>query len=343
MPRVEPIAVLTSGPAAGLASKSLVARRRFPSAVVCLWTVGLLALLGVRVEGGRAPEPKNTAPPPRTRAEVEAVLGKAPLRSGDAAKNRPLEVLLVAGKKDHGPGEHDYPAWQKQWYELLARSPGVKVATAFDKVEPKQWDTADVAVVYIWGPNFWPQEEHLRGVDRLLARGGGLVVLHSAVIPNKSQDPQQVAGRIGIAFPQTIKYRHGPLALKPTADLDHPVIAKLGTVELVDESYWPGVEAADVKRVQVLATTPEEGKERPMAWTYVPQASKEVQGGGANAKREGRVFCTILGHYAWTFDDPLARVLMLRGMAWAAGEQVDRFAALATQGVKLKEADKVTR
>jgi type 1 glutamine amidotransferase len=163
-------------------------------------------------------------------------------------------------------------------------------------------------------------------------------VLHSAVIPNKDQDQQQVADRIGLAFPQTIKYRHGPLALKPTADLDHPVIARLGTVDFVDESYWPGVEAADMKRVQVLATTPEEGKERPMAWTYLPQVAKKAQAGdAAKARREGRVFCTILGHYAWTFDDPLARILMLRGIAWAAGEPADRFAALATEGVKLKE------
>src|SRR5688500_631054 len=42
MPRVEPFAVLTCGPAAGLASKSLVARRRFRGAVLGLGAVGLL-------------------------------------------------------------------------------------------------------------------------------------------------------------------------------------------------------------------------------------------------------------------------------------------------------------
>jgi type 1 glutamine amidotransferase len=114
----------------------------------------------------------------------------------------------------------------------------------------------------------------------------------------------------------------------------------MGKVDFVDESYWPGVEG-DMKRVQVLATTPEEGKERPMAWTYVPKRPDADTGGGGAVKgrREGRVFSTILGHYAWTFDDPLARVLMLRGIAWAAGEPVDRFAALATDGVKLKDQD----
>ena len=38
-------------------------------------------------------------------------------------------------------------------------------------------------------------------------------------------------------------------------------------------------------------------------------------------KGNGRVFGTVLGHYYTTFEDPLFRVLVLRGMAWAAGER----------------------
>ena len=39
---------------------------------------------------------------------------------------------------------------------------------------------------------------------------------------------------------------------------------------------------------------------------------------------KGRVFVSIPGHYTWTFDDPLFRVLLLRGIAWTAGESVER-------------------
>ena len=28
------------------------------------------------------------------------------------------------------------------------------------------------------------------------------------------------------------------------------------------------------------------------------------------------MFVSIPGHYSWTFDDPLFRVLLLRGIAW---------------------------
>lgn len=41
--------------------------------------------------------------------------------------------------------------------------------------------------------------------------------------------------------------------------------------------------------------------------------------------RSGRVFVSIPGHYSWTFGDPLFRILLLRGIAWSAGEPVDRF------------------
>ena len=39
---------------------------------------------------------------------------------------------------------------------------------------------------------------------------------------------------------------------------------------------------------------------------------------------KGRVFVSIPGHYSWSFDDPLFRVLLLRGIAWTAREPVDR-------------------
>jgi putative heme-binding domain-containing protein len=50
-------------------------------------------------------------PPPRSMDEVEAVLAGAPAE----VSTQPLRIVLVAGRKDHGPGEHDYPAWQSVW------------------------------------------------------------------------------------------------------------------------------------------------------------------------------------------------------------------------------------
>jgi type 1 glutamine amidotransferase len=68
----------------------------------------------------------------------------------------------------------------------------------------------------------------------------------------------------------------------------------------------------------VIATGVEDKAARPLFWTV--------------ERDRGRVFVSIPGHYSWTFDDPLFRVLPLRGMAWAAKELVDRFNDLVWHG-----------
>ncbi len=41
--------------------------------------------------------------------------------------------------------------------------------------------------------------------------------------------------------------------------------------------------------------------------------------------------------FSWTFDDPFFRVLLLRSMAWAADEPVDRFNELVWPGARVGE------
>src|SRR5205085_7014151 len=86
---------------------------------------------------------KDTPPPPRSLKEVRAALAGAPAAP---AKARALHVVLVAGKKDHGPGEHDYPAWQKVWQRLLGMAEGTKVTTAWEWPAAEDFRTADVLV-----------------------------------------------------------------------------------------------------------------------------------------------------------------------------------------------------
>ena len=258
------------------------------------------------------------APPPRTRAEVDAVLGHV-ARQLDTASLRELRILLVAGPKDHGPGEHDYPAWQTRWKKLLAKAERVEISTAFGRPEPRQWEHADLIVFYCWGPQFWDSDSY-KQLDGYLARGGGLVLLHSAVISAK--EPQQLAKRIGFAWvPEGSKYRHGAHDLTFTTT-ENPITRGFSKLQVVDEDYWPLEGKAE--RATVLATTPDDGGDWPMLWTH-------EQG-------KGRIFCTILGHYLWTFDDPLARLLILRGMAYAAGEPAGRLEPLATNEVEIREA-----
>jgi type 1 glutamine amidotransferase len=51
----------------------------------------------------------------------------------------------------------------------------------------------------------------------------------------------------------------------------------------------------------------------------------------------GRVFVSIPGHFRWTYDDPLYRILIFRGMMWAAHQPMDRLAPLVMAGARVEE------
>ena len=93
------------------------------------------------------------------------------------------------------------------------------------------------------------------------------------------------------------------------------------------EPYWPPV--GDLGKVTVLATSDEAVPKdsdnvapQPMFWTAL--------------HGKGRIFACVPGHFVFTFDDPYFRILLLRGMAWAAGESPYRFDPLVTRGIPLK-------
>lgn len=266
------------------------------------------------LEPPRMPEyGKGTPPPARSLKEVHAVLSGAP---GKPAKGRPIHVVLVAGRKDHGPGEHDYPAWQSAWSRLLGMAEGVRVTTATAWPSPEDLSAADAMVFYQQGT--WTAER-ARDIDAFLARGGGLVYLHYAV--DGGADAPGFAGRIGLAWQGgRSKFRHGPLELVFERS-GHPIARNLDRVKFHDESYWNL--AGEAGKIGLLATAVEEGRPQPLLWTLEPG--------------KGRVFVSILGHYSWTFDDPVFRILLLRAIAWAAREPVDRLNDLVLPGARVSE------
>ena len=290
------------------------------------------------------------APKPRSRGEIEAVLAKAPKPSA-VRKLRELNMVLVAFKKDHGENEHDYPLWQKRWAVLLggkdagqenqvnlygpapkggqkraiAGAPKVKVSTAYGWPSREQFEKADLIAAFCYVQY---DKEKLKDLEKFLSRGGGYVILHPAVIvPEGVNIVDEAAQLMGLAWEYGYtRWRHGQLSMKITA-AEHPICLGLPeTIELLDEAYWPL--KGDRSKVTILATSDETTSEdsdqtRPEPMFYCYQYGK------------GRVFSCIPGHYNWTFDDPYFRILMLRGMAWAAGESPYRFDRLVLRGLEL--------
>jgi len=254
-------------------------------------------------------DPGVKRPPPRRLAEVLPLLEGAN-RDPETLSRRPLRICLVAGPKDHGPGEHDYPAWLRVWNELLSLAENVTVVTAMNWPEAAEFDRADLMVFYQRGD--WTADR-ARQIDGFLKNGKGLVYIHWAV--DGQQDSPGFARRIALAWGAGSRFRHGPLDLT-FQDHAHPITRGFRTLKLVDESYWnlTGLLPDD----RILATGIEENRPQPLFWSL--------------EHNRGRVFVSIPGHYSWTFDDPLYRLLLLRAMAWTAHEPVDRFNALIWPG-----------
>jgi type 1 glutamine amidotransferase len=261
----------------------------------------------------------------------------------EAVSNRRINVVLLADKKDHGPsgnGLHDYPLWQRQWSLLLGADapskdqqpdtaqhrdgPSLHVAKAWHWPSGEQFEAADVIVAYCYLD--W-NEDRLAQVRQYLENGGGLALIHSATWP-KPKPSRDVAELVGIGgFPL---YRHGRVELDVTKP-GHPICSGLPKTIVLenDETYWPPVPM--LEGVAVLATSVEkqgsgDGATRspqPMFWCYT--------------LRRGRVFGCVPGHCMKTFDDPLFRTLLLRGTAWAAGEEAQLLDALAKSEVRVVE------
>ncbi len=250
-------------------------------------------------------------PPARKHADLAPFLTAT---STTPAGAKQLRILLVAGEKDHGVNEHDYPLWLERWSRLLGLADGVTVTTCTSFPTREQFAGADVTVFYSRNEGWNPEAAAL--LDEYQKRGGGLVYLHWSMEGGTHADA--LVERIGLATSGSA-FRHGPVELK-FPNPEHPITRGFDRLDLVDETYWNL--RGDESRLNVLARATEEGAPKVQLWAF--------------ERGKARVFGSIPGHYTWTFDDPLYRILVLRGISWAAREaNVDRLLELATVGAHI--------
>lgn len=252
-------------------------------------------------------------PPARKMSEIVAVLGSSPM---PPQATPPLRVLLCSGPKDHGPDEHDYPLWLDRWSRLLALGDHLAVRTSAGFPAPAQLEAADVAVFCNANPGW--NGEKAAALDAFHQRGGGAVYIHFAI--EGGPDPGAVAERMGLSFTLGSKFRHGEYDLV-FPQPGHPITRGFPAIHFTDETYWNM--RGDVSRLNILGAAVEDNALRPQLWTL--------------ERRQSRIVGCIPGHYTWTFDDPLFRILVLRSICWVAKlENVDRLAELALVGAAVR-------
>jgi type 1 glutamine amidotransferase len=229
-----------------------------------------------------------------------------------ALQAAPLRVFIRGGEKSHGPEAHEHERFLIHWKKLLSER-GMKADGAKDWPNAMQLSKTDVLVMYAQdGANATPeQKENLAQFTR---RGGGIVVIHTAVV---GQDTAWWKSVIGGAWVHgKTKWREGPMELnfsetkKPGGP--HPITVGAVDFKMDDEIYYNMDMSPDVR---VLAESDSgDGTPRIQAqmWTY--------------EKDNYRAFVSIPGHLYGTFERPGYRAILLRGICWVAKrDKLDEF------------------
>jgi type 1 glutamine amidotransferase len=249
--------------------------------------------------------------------------------AGSAAQpTAPLRIFLRGGPKTHGPagnGLHDHEVWVKEWQPLLA-SRGAKVEGALQFPTAAQLEATDVLVMFAANAGTILGEQRA-ALEAFLKRGGGIVVLHDALVAG--QDPHWFKTIVGGAWENKVaKYFEGENTFYYTTT-EHPVTKGASNFKITDEVYWdlhmmPQTHVLGVAMQPVRpgkGEAPQEpaiGRLIPQIWVY----EHRLDGG-----QPYRAFVSLLGHHFSTFSSPHVRGIMLRGIAWAGKRDVD---ALAT-------------
>lgn len=246
--------------------------------------------------------------------------------SGASARSR--KVVLIAGRKSHGPGAHEYLKSVKLLKVLLDRAPnlhGVETEVYFNgwPDDPKTLNSADTIVVVSDGqdhddsprvPIFTP--ERMAIVDKQMRRGCGFVTFHFSTFISYEYADQVLEWNGGFYEWDDAE---GPVSAIKTLETDvklgspgHAVLRGVSPLHLRDEFYYRirfrknDDRLRPILQVPALSTVPEE---QTVAWA--------VQRGN-----DGRGFGTTTGHYYenWKNDD--YRKLILNAIVWTAGIDV---------------------
>ena len=162
----------------------------------------------------------------------------------------------------------------------------------------QNWTTGDLTM------------EQFQGLSAAVRAGTGLVGWHGGLCDAFRHMPayQFMTGGQWLAHPGGSDARY-TIDIAETAAGD-PVMAGLGSFSIVSEQYYLAVDPA----VEVLATTT---FRRPVEAPWIEEAV--IPAVWRKPWDAGRVFYVSWGHQASDFDVTPARVIVERGLLWAAG------------------------
>ena len=224
----------------------------------------------------------------------------------------PLRVFLRCGPKSHGPGDHDHPAFARDWQPLLTAA-GMKASVGDADAKgvqtfPSDEELArtDVLVIHRQGGGDFKPDERER-VEKFAARGGSFVVIHAGAVAGNDASADFYKDLVGGSWRQKVtKWREGPMELK-FVDKEHVITKGIADFGMKDEIYYDMDLRADIHALATAPTPKKKGdgfEAQTQLWTYEKPGAQ-------------RAFVFIPGHTYVNFSRPDVKLLLLRGIAWA--------------------------
>ena len=253
-------------------------------------------------------------------------------RQADAGVSAPRSILVCWSKPDHGKGIHAYQEFAKMMSALLNKADKIEAKAVEGFPSAGQWAQADLVIFYLTQNELSDAEYAL--LDAHLKQGKSVIVLHQGLVQRNRID--QWANRIGYAYSwdKSDESEWGPMNGDITLDASHEIFTGFpASFPLKDELYW-NLKKGDRGKVTVLGETGTPGDANaktkwPVFWTVEHPAE-----GGA---KEGRVFCSVVGHIDDLHDAPYFRTILLRAVSWCLREPFAPFEPLVTDGISIQK------
>jgi type 1 glutamine amidotransferase len=242
------------------------------------------------------------------------------------------KIVLIAGPRSHGPGEHEFFAGCALLMDLLKQTPGVFPVMCRDGWPKNQaiFDGAKSIVCFSDGGGGHPlvRDNHLQIIGEYMKNGVGLACLHYAVEPTKEKGQREFLAWIGGAFEVN-------WSVNPHWDADfkdfpkHPAANGVVPFHLNDEWYFHMRFVDGMKGVTPLlasiapASTMERGDG---THSGNPDVRKAVAAGTPQEMAwaydrpdgVGRGFGFTGGHFHKNWGEPSFRKLVVNAILWTA-------------------------
>lgn len=236
------------------------------------------------------------------------------------------KIVLVAGKRSHGPGDHEFFAGTSILWKMLQQTPGVHPVMVRDGWPKNEaiFDNAACVVFYLDGRGGHPlaDPKKLGLMQTLINKKCGFACLHYAVDYNPREGDRIIDWMGGYYDPRISTNPHwdADFAKLP----EHPITRGVNPFKIRDEWYFNMRFQPDMKGVTpILTATPpdnvrnsEDAKKYPgrnevVAWAYERQAG-------------GRGFGFTGGHTHKNWANADFRRLVTNAILWSGQVEVPK-------------------